>query len=115
MKPTHGVPLAEEVAHCHRLLDEATVPSEIPAGREAGLIERVSFLVAEVNRLHVKVLLARWEAEAAIHGHRPTYYNDSECRGCAALRGADSELADAAHRYANLTPARKRAEFSVTP
>lgn len=63
MKTTHGVPLAEEVAHCHRLLDEAKVPSEMPAGREAGLIERVSFLAAEVARLR-KLTNTRSAAES---------------------------------------------------
>lgn len=49
--PKYTPPLAQEVAHCHGLLDDAKVPREIPQGREAGLIERVSWLVSEVNRL----------------------------------------------------------------
>lgn len=52
--PNHGVPLAEEVLHCHLILDDAGVPGEIPQGREAGLIERVSWLINEVNRLKEK-------------------------------------------------------------
>lgn len=49
--PAYVTPLAQEVAHAHTLLDDAKVPREIPEGREAGLIERVSWLVAEVQRL----------------------------------------------------------------
>lgn len=49
--PAYSTPLAHEVAHCHALLDDAKVPREIPEGREAGLIERVSWLTAEVQRL----------------------------------------------------------------
>lgn len=43
----------------------------------------------------------QWEEEARKHGHRPGYYNDSECGGCAKLRAADPALAKVGLEYAN--------------
>lgn len=40
-----------------------------------------------------KAMLRRWNREAMEHRHAASYYNDSECRGCALLRAEDEPFA----------------------